>query len=140
MLERVATAPPQIPGLSDWRALARGGFATVWQAKQESLNRFVAVKVDQRPLDVETEQRRFLREAGAAGRLSGHPGIVTVHDAGILADDRPFLVMELCPGWLVDQVADGRTRGRARSASAMSASGWPTRWPPPTHAACCTAM
>src|SRR6185503_17974626 len=67
-------------------------------AKQESLNRLVAVKVDQRPLDVETEQRRFLREAGAAGRLSGHPGIVTVHDAGILADDRPFLVMELCPG------------------------------------------
>ena len=71
MLERVATAPPQIPGLSDWRALARGGFAIVWQAKQESLNRFVAVKVDQRTLDIETEQRRFLREAGAAGRLSG---------------------------------------------------------------------
>ena len=70
----------------------------MWQAKQESLNRFVAVKVDQRTLDIETEQRRFLREAGAAGRLSGHPGIVTVHDAGILADDRPFLVMELCPG------------------------------------------
>ena len=95
---RVASAPPQIPGLSDWRALARGGFATVWEAKQESLNRLVAVKVDQRRLDQESEQRRFLREAGAAGRLSGHPGIVTVHDAGILADDRPFLVMELCPG------------------------------------------
>ena len=30
--------------------------------------------------------------------MSGHPGIVTVHDAGILADDRPYLVMELCPG------------------------------------------
>ena len=25
-------------------------------------------------------------------------GIVTVHDAGLLGDDRPFLVMELCPG------------------------------------------
>ena len=84
--------------MADWRALARGGFAIVWQARQESLNRLVAVKVDQRPLDTETEQRRFLREAGAAGRLSGHPGIVTVHDAGILADARPFLVMELCPG------------------------------------------
>jgi serine/threonine protein kinase len=94
----VATAPPQIPGLTDWRALARGGFATVWEARQESLNRPVAVKVDQRTLDSETEQRRFLREAGAAGRMSGHPGIVTVHDAGILADDRPFLVMQLCPG------------------------------------------
>lgn len=70
----------------------------MWQARQESLDRLVAVKVDQRTLDDEREQRRFLREAGAAGRLSGHPGIVTVHDAGILPDDRPYLVMELCPG------------------------------------------
>ena len=58
----------------------------------------MAVKVDQRRLTSETERRRFLREAGAAGRLSGHPGIVTVHDAGILEDNQPYLVMELCPG------------------------------------------
>ena len=94
----MAGVHPDIPGLSDWRALARGGFATVWQAKQESLNRLVAVKVDQRTLDTESEQRRFLREAGAAGRMSGYPGIVTVHDAGILVDDRPYLVMQLCTG------------------------------------------
>ena len=127
---RVATAPPQIPGLSDWRALARGGFSTVWQAKQESLNRFVAVKVDQRPLDVEAEQRRFLREAGAAGRLSGHPGIVTVHDAGILADDRPFLVMELCPGgsltkWMTADPRPSQRRVRdvgVRVADALAAA------------------
>ena len=75
-------AHPDIPGLAGWRPLARGGFATVWEAKQESLNRLVAVKVDQRTLDTEPEQRRFLREAGAAGRMSGYPGIVTVHDAG----------------------------------------------------------
>jgi serine/threonine protein kinase len=81
--------------MADWRAIARGGFAIVWQARQESLNRLVAVKVDERKLDSEAEQRRFLREAGAAGRMSGHPGIVTVHDAGLLGDDRPFLVMEL---------------------------------------------
>jgi serine/threonine protein kinase len=94
----VASVPPQISGLRDWRALARGGFATVWAARQESLNRLVAVKVDQRTLDSDSEQRRFLREAGAAGRMSGHPGIVTVHDAGILTDNRPYLVMELCDG------------------------------------------
>ena len=92
------TAHPEIAGLTDWRPLARGGFATVWQARQETLNRLVAVKVDQRTLDSEKEQRRFLREAGAAGRMSGHPGIVTVHDAGLLPDGRPYLVMELCPG------------------------------------------
>ncbi len=70
----------------------------VWQARQTTLNRLVAVKVDDRRLDSERERRRFLREAGAAGRMSGHAGIVTVHDAGILPDDRPYLVMELCPG------------------------------------------
>ncbi|MFP5283463.1 MAG: serine/threonine-protein kinase [Actinomycetes bacterium] len=88
---------PHISGLSDWRPLARGGFSVVWQARQVSLNRPVAVKVHQHKLDDELEQRRFLREAGVAGQLSGHPGIVTVHDAGILPDDRPYLVMELCP-------------------------------------------
>ena len=35
---------------------------------------------------------------GPPGGCPGHPGIVTVHDAGILADGRPYLVMELCPG------------------------------------------
>ena len=95
---QVAATPPQIWGLTDWRALARGGFAIVWAARQESLNRLVAVKVDQRTLDSDSEQRRFLREAGAVGRMSGHPGIVTVHDAGILTDNRPYLVMELCEG------------------------------------------
>jgi serine/threonine protein kinase len=94
----VVTAHPDIAGLSDWRPLARGGFAAVWQARQDSLGRQVAVKVDFRPLDDDSQRRRFLREAGAAGRLSGHPGIVTVHDAGILPDDRPYLVLELCPG------------------------------------------
>ncbi|HEY5785895.1 MAG TPA: serine/threonine-protein kinase [Microlunatus sp.] len=94
----MVTAHPDISGLSDWRPLARGGFAAVWQARQDSLGRQVAVKVDFRPLDDDKQRRRFLREAGAAGRLSGHPGIVTVHDAGILPDDRPYLVLELCPG------------------------------------------
>ena len=89
---------PRIEGLTDWRPLARGGFAIVWEARQESLNRLVAVKVDSRKLDTPAERERFLREAGAAGRLSGHPGIVTVHDAGLLDDDRPYLVMELCTG------------------------------------------
>jgi len=111
------SAPPQIPGLAEWRPLAQGGFSTVWQARQESLNRLVAVKVDQRKLTSETERRRFLREAGAAGRLSGHPGIVTVHDAGILEDNQPYLVMELCPGgslskWLKPENQQSQERVR----------------------------
>jgi serine/threonine protein kinase len=93
-----------------WRPLARGGFATVWEAKQLSLNRLVAVKVDRRTLESDSEQRRFLREAGAAGRMSGHPGIVTVHDAGILTDDRPYLVMALCEGGSLTKWVKGEPR------------------------------
>jgi serine/threonine protein kinase len=110
----VAAIPPQIWGLTDWRALARGGFAIVWVARQESLNRLVAVKVDRRTLDSESEQRRFLREAGAVGRMSGHPGIVTVHDAGILTDNRPYLVMELCEGGSLTKWVKAEKRPRAQ--------------------------
>jgi len=82
----------------------------VWEAKQLSLNRLVAVKVDRRTLETDSEQRRFLREAGAAGRMSGHPGIVTVHDAGILTDDRPYLVMALCEGGSLTKWVKGEPR------------------------------
>jgi tRNA A-37 threonylcarbamoyl transferase component Bud32 len=92
---------PRIRGLSEWRPLARGGFAVVWEARQLTLDRLVAVKVYQRELD-EGIRHRFLREA-AVGRLSGHPGIVTAHDAGLLSDDRPYLIMELCPGGSLTQ-------------------------------------
>ena len=90
--------PPDIQGVTDWEPLARGGFATVWRARQPSLNRPVAVKVDDRTLEKESERRRFLGEAGAAGNLSGHPSIVTVYDTGILANGRPYLVMKYCSG------------------------------------------
>jgi serine/threonine protein kinase len=90
----------------------------------------VAVKVDERKLDTDAEQRRFLREAGAAGRMSGHPGIVTVHDAGLLGDDRPFLVMELCPGgsltrWMTQDPRPSQRRVRdvgVRIADALAAA------------------
>ena len=93
---------PHIRGLSEWRPLARGGLAVVWEARQLSLSRLVAVKVYQSELD-ESDRDRFLREAAAAGRLSDHPGVVTVHDAGILSDDRPYLIMELYPGGSLTQ-------------------------------------
>ena len=87
----------------------------MWQAKQESLDRLVAVKVDHRPLSEDKERRRFLREAGAAGRLSNHRGIVTVHDAGILSDGRPYLVMDLCTGGSLTQwLKPGERRSQRR--------------------------
>ena len=92
---------PRVRGLTEWRPLARGGRSVVWAARQLTLDRPVAVKVYQRELD-EVDRRRFLREAAAA-RLSDHPGIVTVHDAGILPDGRAYLIMDLCSGGSLTQ-------------------------------------
>ncbi|MEU6354127.1 serine/threonine-protein kinase [Streptomyces sp. NPDC047072] len=78
--------------------LGRGGFATVYRARQLAVGREVALKVDGRVLDTPRDRQRFMREVTAAGQLSGHPHVVPVYDAGVLADNRPYMVLELCPG------------------------------------------
>jgi serine/threonine protein kinase len=88
---------PLIAGLSEWRPLARGGLAVVWEARQLPMDRRVAVKVYQRELQG-ADRHHFVREASLGQKLSAHPGIATTYSAGILPDDRPYLVMELCPG------------------------------------------
>ena len=97
-----------IPGVRLLQVIGRGGFATVYGGIQESMDRPVAVKVDSRPLSDERNRRRYLREVQAAGRITGHPHVVSLIDTGVLPDDRPFIVMERCDGGsLVDLVARG---------------------------------
>ena len=107
---------PQVPGLDTFRLIARGGLAEVWAAHEQALGRPVAVKVYQRGLP-EADRRRFVQEVAVAGRLAAHPGIVTLYFAGVLPDDRPYLVMELCPGgslrtWLTPEHRPGEEQVR----------------------------
>jgi serine/threonine protein kinase len=95
---------PVVPGLTDLSVFARGGYATVYRAMQRSVGREVAVKVENRTLDTERDQRRFLREARAAGRMSSHPHVVDLFDAGVTADQHPYLIMELCDGSYADRM------------------------------------
>ncbi|HET9073453.1 MAG TPA: serine/threonine-protein kinase [Solirubrobacteraceae bacterium] len=75
------------------RRLGSGGFATVYAARDERLDRPVAVKVLPRERVIHS---RFAREARAAARLH-HPHIVTLFEAAV-DDDGAYLVSELVKG------------------------------------------
>ena len=79
-------------GFADAREIGRGGFGVVYRCRQGSLDRTVAVKVLTADLD-EDNRARFLREQRAAGRLTGHPNVVNILQAGVTAHDRPYIVM-----------------------------------------------
>jgi serine/threonine protein kinase len=82
--------------------VARGGMGVIYTARDEKLERRVAVKV----LDVEGHggelARRLVREAQVLARLE-HPGIVPVHDVGTLQDGRVFYTMKFVEGQRLDQ-------------------------------------
>jgi len=93
--------------MSGLTVIARGGYATVYRAMQESVAREVAVKVENRTMDNERDRRRFLREARAAGRMSSHPHVVDLFDAGVTPEGHPYLIMELCEGSYADRMTEG---------------------------------
>jgi serine/threonine protein kinase/Tol biopolymer transport system component len=77
--------------------LGFGGAGEVWRAKDERLDRDVAIKVLLPHLATDTEKmRRFGEEARAAGKLN-HPNILIVHDVGE-HDGKPYLVSECLEG------------------------------------------
>lgn len=82
-----------VPGCTDAVEIGRGGFGVVYRARQPAISRTVAVKVLAADgLDVDA-RRRFEGEVQAMGRLSGHPHIVTVHQAGFTAGGNPYILM-----------------------------------------------
>ncbi len=106
------TSPPPAPVVLDryrlQRRLGAGAFGTVWLARDERLDRDVAVKILPRERIV---GGRFEREARAAARLS-HPGIVTLYEATV-DDDGAYLVSELVRGRTLDALLEeGRMSDR----------------------------
>ncbi|GAA3659555.1 serine/threonine-protein kinase [Microbacterium marinilacus] len=93
---RPPAPPPQLPGFAHVELLGSGGFADVYLYEQELPRRRVAVKV-LLPERISGSAAQFTAEANVMAMLSTHPAIVTIHQAGVSSDGRPYLVMEYCP-------------------------------------------
>jgi len=87
--------------------IGRGAMGVVWRARDQLLDRDVAIKEVQIADTLTDEERatafrRTLREAKTAARLN-HPAVVTVYD---VAEDggRPWIVMQLVHAQSLDQI------------------------------------
>lgn len=105
----------QIPGYSVMGRLGKGAMATVYKARQNSLDRIVAVKVLPRKMNESAEfVERFYKEGRAAARLS-HNNIVQAIDVGSSADGLHYFVMEYVEGKTLYDVMQPPPVGDGRS-------------------------
>jgi len=85
------------------RPLGSGGFADVFLYQQNMPRRLVAVKVLLSRVQDDPSARALAGEADIMASLSAHPAILTVYEASVAADGRPYLVMEYCPTSLTNR-------------------------------------
>jgi serine/threonine protein kinase len=125
----MGTAIPQRLGdFEILREVGRGGMGVVYEARQVSLNRKVALKVLSGGLGLAPKAvQRFRREAEAAAKLH-HTNIVPVYATGE-EDGTHFYAMELIDGPSLDQVIRqmkaSRERQRPERTPTADASGSP---------------
>jgi serine/threonine protein kinase len=96
MARRLPSQPPVLPGFAHVHILGSGGFADVFLYEQNMPRRQVAVKVMLSEVVNDQVRQMFQAEANLMAQLSSHPSILTVYQASVSADGRPYLVMELC--------------------------------------------
>jgi tRNA A-37 threonylcarbamoyl transferase component Bud32 len=103
-----ASRSQQIPGYVILEKIGSGAMATVFKARQVSLDRIVAIKVLPKRLSENAEYvRRFYKEGKAAAQLN-HPNIVQAFDVGE-AGGYHYFVMEYVEGHtLGDELAGGK--------------------------------
>ncbi len=86
------------------KVVGRGAYGWVYRAESLFLSRDVAIKVIERPPGRANETLcRGQREAIVLGKLSKHPNIVDVFDAGMSDDGHLYIVMELLRGYSLER-------------------------------------
>ena len=85
------------------REIARGGMGVVYEAEDSELRRRVAIKVLASELASEDAIDRMRVEARTIAQLE-HPGIVPLHDVGLLPDGRLWYAMKLVRGHRLDEL------------------------------------
>ena len=89
--------------------IGRGGMGTVYRARDEVLDRDVALKVINAAGRARGAAPHACEQEARVLASLEHPGIVPVHDAGTLPDGRAFYVMKLVRGAsLADHLAQRR--------------------------------
>ena len=105
-----AQSPSQLPSRIGHYAIVRklgeGGMGVVYAARDERLERSVALKTISSIADSDTARKRFWREARAAASVN-HPNVCQIHEIG---EDNGtlFIAMELLEG---ESLADRLRRG-----------------------------
>src|SRR5665647_1928621 len=94
---RLGAQPERIGRYRILERIGKGAMGVVYSARDEVMDRVVALKVMMNDLEGDPETRtRFYREAQAAGRLL-HPNIITIFDMGE-DEGHIYIVMELLRG------------------------------------------
>ncbi len=97
-------APPDLRiRYSDFEHLGSGGMGIVLGARDEHLNRTVAIKLLPRNSENALAVMRFQQEAKAVSKLN-NPHIVQVLDFGYTAGGEPYLVMERVTGESLEDI------------------------------------
>ena len=105
----------QIPGYQLISKLGKGAMATVYKARQMSLDRIVAVKVLPTKLSENPEfVDRFYKEGRAAARLS-HNNIVQAIDVGCAPEGYHYFVMEYVEGLTLYDIMQPPPVGEGRN-------------------------